>query len=146
MSARHEAGTHKLTIDEIAAISTSLAAAIAEAFTDETDAFSLAKFCRRHGISLQMYYKLVQQDLAPVTFNIGTRVLVSREAAARWRAEREEASAAKAVKAAAAIADELCEGKTVRTTPEADAKWRAKREGAAVASGTAGPINSDTTA
>lgn len=101
MSARHEAGTHdRLTIDEIAKLSTVLAAALAEELNTEVDAFSLARFCRRHGISLQMYYKLVQQDLAPVTFNIGTRVLVSREAAARWRAEREEASAAKAAKAA----------------------------------------------
>lgn len=101
MSARHEEITHRLTIDEIAKISAALAEALAEAFNTEADAFSLAKFCRRHGISLQMYYKLAQQDLAPATFNIGTRVLVSREAAARWRAEREEASAAKAATEAA---------------------------------------------
>jgi hypothetical protein len=111
---------------------------------DEGDAYSIQEFCKRHRISIQLFYKY-ENDM-PDTFNVGKRRLISREAAARWRAEREEAGAAKAVKAAAAIADELCEGKTVRTTPEADAKWRAKREGAAVASGTAGPINSDTTA
>jgi hypothetical protein len=33
MSARHDEGTHRLTIDEIAAISASLAAALAEAMT-----------------------------------------------------------------------------------------------------------------
>jgi hypothetical protein len=97
--ARHEAtpkAAHRLTMDEIAAVSASLAAALAEAITVEADAFSLAKFCRRHGISLQLYYKLAQQGLAPATFNVGTRVLVSKEAAARWRAEREAASAAEA--------------------------------------------------
>ena len=33
----------------------------------DLDAYSLAEFCRRHGISLQLYYKLAQQGLAPVT-------------------------------------------------------------------------------
>ena len=94
MSARHEEAGHRLTVDEIAVISATLAAALAKAITEEADAFSLATFCRRHGISLQMYYKLAQQRLAPQTFNIGTRVLVSKEAAARWRAEREAASVA----------------------------------------------------
>jgi hypothetical protein len=61
----------------------------------EADAYGLAEFCARHRISLQMYYKLAQQGLAPQTFNVGSRVLVSKEAAARWRAEREAASAAK---------------------------------------------------
>jgi hypothetical protein len=61
---------------------------------DERDAFSIAEFCKRHGISPQLFYKF--KDDMPVTFNIGTRVLISREAAARWRAEREAASAAEA--------------------------------------------------
>jgi Zn-dependent peptidase ImmA (M78 family) len=61
--------------------------------TGDVDAYSLAEFCRRHGISLQLYYKLAQQGLAPRTFYVGTRVLVSKEAAAQWRAEREAASA-----------------------------------------------------
>jgi hypothetical protein len=96
MSVRHEEAAHRLTVDEITKLSATLAAALAEAITDEADAFSLATFCRRHGLSLQMYYKIAQQDLAPETFNIGTRVLVSKEAAARWRAKREAATAAKA--------------------------------------------------
>ena len=36
-----------------------------------------------------MFYK--RPDLMPDTFNIGKRRLISREAAARWRAEREAA-------------------------------------------------------
>jgi len=59
----------------------------------EADAYSLAEFCARHRISLQMYYKLAAQGLAPRTFNVGTRVLVSREAAAEWRRQRETATA-----------------------------------------------------
>jgi hypothetical protein len=96
MSARHKATAPHLTTAEIEAISTALAAALTEAITDEADAFSLAKFCRRHGISLQMFYKIANQGLAPQTLNVGTRVLVSKEAAARWRAEREAAGAAEA--------------------------------------------------
>ena len=57
---------------------------------DDADAFSIAEFCRRHGISIQLFYKL--RPKMPVTFNVGTRVLISREAAAAWRRERETAA------------------------------------------------------
>jgi hypothetical protein len=56
------------------------------AVTDDADAFSVGEFCRRHRISPQLFYKF--KDQMPVTFRIGTRVLISRESAARWRAER----------------------------------------------------------
>jgi hypothetical protein len=59
---------------------------------DDADAYSIEEFCRRHRISVQMFYKF--KAAMPATFRIGTRVLVSREAAARWRAEREQATAA----------------------------------------------------
>jgi hypothetical protein len=59
---------------------------------DDVDAFSIEEFCRRHGISPQLFYKLKPQGLMPPTFRLGTRVLISREAAARWRAERERAA------------------------------------------------------
>ena len=61
------------------------------ALTD-ADAYSIEEFCRRHRISVQLFYKF--KDKMPVTFRIGTRVLISREAAARWRAQRERASKA----------------------------------------------------
>ena len=57
---------------------------------DDVDAFSVNEFCRRHRISVQLFYKM--RDQMPATFNVGTRVLISKEAAARWRAEREQAS------------------------------------------------------
>ncbi|MGJ5049940.1 hypothetical protein ACQR09_22975 [Bradyrhizobium oligotrophicum] len=65
--------------------------------SNDLDAFSIAEFCRRHCFSSPQFYKLKLQGLAPETFRVGTRVLISREAAARWRAEREAASAVKAV-------------------------------------------------
>jgi hypothetical protein len=60
---------------------------------DEVDAFSVAEFCRRHRISPQLFYKF--KDQMPVTFRIGSRVLISREAAAHWRAQRERAAQTK---------------------------------------------------
>lgn len=59
---------------------------------DDFDAFSVDEFCRRHGISPQLFYKLKPQGLMPPTFRLGTRVLISREAAAAWRRERQRAA------------------------------------------------------
>ena len=56
---------------------------------DDADAFTVNEFCARHRISPQLFYKLKPQGLMPVTFNVGTRVLISREAAAAWRRARE---------------------------------------------------------
>jgi hypothetical protein len=58
------------------------------------DAYSVREFCTRHGISSQLFYKLKPQGLMPATFNVGTRVLISREAAAAWRRARENAAQA----------------------------------------------------
>jgi hypothetical protein len=60
--------------------------------TYDTDAFSISEFCKRHRISVQAFYKY--RDLMPATFNVGTRVLISREAAAAWRRDREAAASA----------------------------------------------------
>ena len=56
---------------------------------DDADAFTVNEFCARHRISVQLFYKLKPQGLMPVTFRLGTRVLISREAAAAWRRARE---------------------------------------------------------
>jgi hypothetical protein len=61
---------------------------------DDADAYSIEEFCRRHRFSVPQYYKLRQERLTPAEFRVGTRVLISKEAAARWRAEREAALAA----------------------------------------------------
>jgi hypothetical protein len=62
--------------------------------TGDLDAYSIAEFCRRHSIPLRMFSKLLDRGQAPATFFVGSFVLVSKEAAARWRAEREAATAA----------------------------------------------------
>ena len=59
---------------------------------DDADAFSIGEFCRRHGISVQAFYKY--KDEMPAMFRVGSRVLISREAAAAWRRERENAAQA----------------------------------------------------
>lgn len=61
---------------------------------DDADAYSIDEFCARHRISRQLFYKPRPKGLMPVTFNIGTRVLISKEAAAAWRRERETAAQA----------------------------------------------------
>jgi hypothetical protein len=59
---------------------------------DDADAFTVNEFCARHRISVQLFYKNRKQ--MPRTFNVGTRVLISKEAAAAWRREREQAAQA----------------------------------------------------
>jgi hypothetical protein len=56
--------------------------------TIDADAYSVDEFCARHRISPQLFYKLKPRGLMPVTFNVGTRVLISREAAEAWRRTR----------------------------------------------------------
>jgi hypothetical protein len=60
----------------------------------DPDAYSINEFCARHRISVQLFYKVREQ--MPRTFNVGTRVLISKEAAAAWRREREQEAAEKA--------------------------------------------------
>jgi hypothetical protein len=57
------------------------------------DAFSITKFCERHGISESFFHKLRAKGLGPVTMKVGTRTLISVEAAVAWRRAREGATA-----------------------------------------------------
>jgi hypothetical protein len=59
---------------------------------DDHDAFTVREFCARHRISVQLFYK--NRNQMPRTFNVGTRVLISKEAAAAWRREREQVAQA----------------------------------------------------
>lgn len=56
---------------------------------DDADAYTVEEFCRKNRISVQLFYK--HPDLMPDSFYVASRRLISREAAARWRAEREAA-------------------------------------------------------
>lgn len=55
------------------------------------DCLSIAEFCRRNSMSVQMFYKTPGQ--MPETFRLGTRRLITREAAARWRLARDAEAA-----------------------------------------------------
>jgi hypothetical protein len=57
---------------------------------NDADAFTVQEFCARHRISVQLFYK--NRNEMPRTFRVGTRVLISREAAAAWRRARENAA------------------------------------------------------
>src|SRR3954453_21079837 len=59
-------------------------------------ALSIPEFCEAHGISEGMFYKMKKQNraLTPREMKIGTRTLITFEAAAKWPAEREDANKA----------------------------------------------------
>ena len=52
------------------------------------DAYSITEFCRSHGFSRASYYNLPLED-RPREMRVGSRKLISREAAAAWRARME---------------------------------------------------------
>lgn len=53
------------------------------------DAVSVNEFCVAHGISRPTLYRLWRDGQGPAHFKVGTRTLISRESAARWRAAME---------------------------------------------------------
>ena len=56
-------------------------------------ALSIPEFCEAHGISEDFFYKLKRQSQGPRLMKVGARTLISLEAAAEWRREREAAAA-----------------------------------------------------
>jgi hypothetical protein len=55
-------------------------------------AYSVKQFCEAHGnISKAHFYVMKKRGEGPQTFKSGSKVLISTEAAAKWRAEREAA-------------------------------------------------------
>ena len=52
------------------------------------DALTVDQFCLLHNISNATYYKLRKEGRAPAVMHLGAKVLISREDAAAWRAER----------------------------------------------------------
>jgi hypothetical protein len=57
-------------------------------------AFTITQFCAVHQISESMYFKEKAAGRGPDEMHVGSRRLISFEAAARWRREREASSAA----------------------------------------------------
>jgi hypothetical protein len=60
-------------------------------FVDQA-AFTIAEFCKTHRISQSMYFKIRNLGLGPREMMVGTRRLISQEAAAEWRKAREAAA------------------------------------------------------
>jgi hypothetical protein len=58
------------------------------------EAFSIAGFCTAHGISPSFYFKLRLQGLGPDEMRLGSRVIITKESAAAWRAARTAETAA----------------------------------------------------
>jgi hypothetical protein len=58
----------------------------------DPDAYSIREFCERHNISTSFFHKLRHQGLGPRTLRLGSRVLITREAAKAWRKRHVEAS------------------------------------------------------
>jgi hypothetical protein len=51
--------------------------------------YSIDEFCVAHAISRAMFYKLRNEGKGPRTMLVGTRTLISFEAAADWRRQCE---------------------------------------------------------
>jgi len=58
-----------------------------------SEVFSINTFCKAYGISRALFYKLQIDGKAPKTFNLGRRVLISREAAQAWLSRMEGTAA-----------------------------------------------------
>jgi predicted DNA-binding transcriptional regulator AlpA len=63
-------------------------------------AYTIKQFCEAHGISVPTFYELRKRQLAPAEMRMGAVVRISREAAARWRAARENPGKAEAEESA----------------------------------------------
>jgi hypothetical protein len=61
---------------------------------EEKDAYSIQEWAKRHDVSVPLFYKLQREGRGPRVMHIGRRTLISAEAAAQWRREREAESAA----------------------------------------------------
>jgi hypothetical protein len=60
----------------------------------ERAAYTIREFCDAHRISKSTYYNLRKQGLGPDEARVRDRVIITMEAAARWRRARERATAA----------------------------------------------------
>ena len=56
--------------------------------------YSIKTFCESHHLSEAMFHKLRAMRIGPDVMQVGRRVLISFESAARWRAQREVTTAA----------------------------------------------------
>ena len=53
------------------------------------ESYSVTEFCHAHGLCRATFYNLRRQGLAPRSFTVGKRRLISQEASAEWRKQLE---------------------------------------------------------
>ena len=56
-------------------------------------AYSVADFCKAHGISRSLFYKALKDGWGPDIMKCAGRTLVSVESASRWRKRMEQVAA-----------------------------------------------------
>jgi hypothetical protein len=56
--------------------------------------FTIKTFCLAHHISEAMFFKMREMEIGPDVMQVGRRVLITFESAARWRSQREAATTA----------------------------------------------------
>lgn len=59
-----------------------------------TEAFTVQQFCEAHGFSRALFYKILKSGTGPKIVKIGKRTLITKEAAAEWRASLDAEKAA----------------------------------------------------
>jgi hypothetical protein len=67
-------------------------AAAESAARRRSGAYSVAEFCREFSISSSMLFKMWAKGEGPDRFKVGTRTLISEQAAAKWRRAQERAA------------------------------------------------------
>lgn len=64
----------------------------------ELELFTVNDFCAAHSISRATFYRLLRDGRGPKTSRLGERLMISKQAAAEWRAQLEAATAALATR------------------------------------------------
>jgi hypothetical protein len=58
----------------------------------DMDCYDVLTFCHRHNISRAALYNAWKAGIGPRVLRLGSKVLITKEAAETWRRERERAS------------------------------------------------------
>lgn len=53
------------------------------------EVYSISEFCKAHNICKVTFYNLQKKGVGPKIMRIGSRVLISKEAAKEWRKQME---------------------------------------------------------
>jgi hypothetical protein len=66
------------------------------------DVHTIASFCQSNAISPSLYYKLRREGRGPVEIEIADRIVITEQAEAAWRAERQAETTARRERESAA--------------------------------------------